>query len=506
MIAGAPEDCGRAYRLNRFFRITCHEFHQEEFDSPRIQRSDIGRRARFAAQTIHHCIGNSQTEGYAGARMDVGVCPPEFSALLNAGCVMPRAGILLQPTELSMSQSAARNGGGHLRQPVDINIDFQVAFRHRLRFTRDVLGADSHVLADLLESSESQPPRVQFWVDEHVAVANPDLRQLLHRFCRTGSERFRSCGQPQIVPGGEAVKNDVHILERMLKVFHEADLDRRSYVVVIGGGAVLDAVGFAAAIAHRGIRLIRIPTTTLAQADSGIGVKNSVNLFRKKNWIGTFAVPWGVINDRRLLESLSDRDFRCGFSEAVKVSLLKDPGFFDRLCLDARSIARRELACWQAIEDSAKWHLQHITEGGDPFEMLEARPLDFGHWSAHKLETMSGFELRHGEAVAIGVAVDTIYSTLVHGFPESDAQRVLDCLQHLGLLIEHPAMLREDELFAGLEEFRQHLGGRLTITMLQEVGKPVNVHDIDRTLMRRAIRDVLARVAAVKDTADVAES
>lgn len=173
------------------------------------------------------------------------------------------------------------------------DIDFSVQFTHRLRFTGDLLGADSDVLADLLESSESRAPRVQFWLDEHVANANPDLRHRLHVFARRNQQRFQVIGNPQVVPGGESVKNDVHILERILKVLNEADMDRRSYVVVIGGGAVLDAVGFATAIAHRGLRLIRIPTTTLAQADSGIGVKNGVNLFHKKNWLGAFAVPWG---------------------------------------------------------------------------------------------------------------------------------------------------------------------------------------------------------------------
>ena len=375
-----------------------------------------------------------------------------------------------------------------------LDIDFQVAFRHRLRFTEDVLGGDCGVLADVLEPSESQHPRVQFWLDEHVLSANPDIKQQLRVFGRKFSGQIQLHGNPQIVPGGEAVKNDVHIVERMLKVFHEADLDRRSYVVVIGGGAVLDAVGFAAAIAHRGIRLVRIPTTTLAQADSGIGVKNSVNLFQKKNWIGTFAVPWAVINDRRLLETLSDRDFRCGFSEAVKVALLKDADFFDRICRDARSISRREPSCWPVIADSARWHLRHITAGGDPFEMLEARPLDYGHWSAHKLETMTNFSLRHGEAVAIGVAVDTVYSSLVHGLEVAEADRVLRCLQQLGLLNDNPALQRVDELFAGLEEFRQHLGGRLTVTMLQGIGKPVNVHEIDRAKMKTAIQMVVDRI------------
>ena len=377
------------------------------------------------------------------------------------------------------------------------DVDFTVAFRHRLRFTHDVLGADSEVLIRLLESSEGRIPRVQFWLDEHVANANPDLRQRLHSIARRNTDKFQVVGNVQIVPGGEAVKNDVHILERMLKVFHEADLDRRSYVVVIGGGAVLDAVGFAAAIAHRGLRLIRIPTTTLAQADSGIGVKNSVNLFEKKNWLGSFAVPWGVINDRSLLTTLSDRDFRCGFSEAVKVSLLKDPDFFERILSNADAIVARGHACWSVIQDSANWHLKHITAGGDPFEMLEARPLDFGHWSAHKLEAMSHFELRHGEAVAIGVAVDTVYSSLVHGLPESQADRVLQSLERLKLLNDHPTLRRTDELFQGLEEFRQHLGGRLTVTMLSEIGRPIDVHEVDRARMKEAIQLVVDRVGSI---------
>ncbi|MFN5900932.1 MAG: 3-dehydroquinate synthase [Planctomyces sp.] len=376
-----------------------------------------------------------------------------------------------------------------------LNVPFSVSWEHRLRFTEDVFGADSAVLADLLQASEERIPRVQFWLDEHVASANPDLRQRLHAFGRRHAGRFLTCGAPQLVPGGEAIKNDVHILERMLKVMNEADLDRRSYVVVVGGGAVLDAVGFACAIAHRGLRLIRIPTTTLAQADSGVGVKNGVNLFQKKNWMGSFAVPWAVINDRRLLETLGDRDFRCGFSEAVKVSLLKDPEFFGQLLRDAGEITARGAAAWRAIEQSSIWHLKHITQGGDPFEMLEARPLDFGHWSAHRLEALSRFDLRHGEAVAIGVAVDSVYSSLVHGFPAAQAEQVLQALEGLGLLQDHPSLRATDALFAGLEEFRQHLGGRLTVTMLEQIGRPIDVHEVNRELMTEAIRRVQDRAA-----------
>ena len=377
--------------------------------------------------------------------------------------------------------------------PARPEIPFQPGFVHRLYFTDDLLGneRDGDLLAGVLEPSGDRPARVQFWVDEHVADAMPDLKAKLRAFARSRPDRVVPAGNVQVAPGGEAVKNDIHVLERMLKVFHAADLDRRSYVVVVGGGAVLDAVGFAAAIAHRGIRLVRLPTTTLAQADSGVGVKNGVNLFGKKNWLGAFAVPWAVFNDTALLATLPDRDFVCGFSEAVKVFLLKDPSAFDGLCGAAGSVRRRAMsAALPVIRASAEWHRTHITQGGDPFESREARPLDFGHWSAHKLEALTGFRLRHGEAVAIGVAIDTVYSSLALGLPEAEADRVLRCLVDLGFTLDHPALGDTKPLFDGLEEFRQHLGGRLTLTMLRGVGDPVDVHEVDEPTMLRAIARV----------------
>jgi 3-dehydroquinate synthase len=387
-------------------------------------------------------------------------------------------------------------------------VPFAPAFIHRLHFTGDVLGVDQALLAGVLEPSEGRPARVQFWVDEFVADAQPDLRRRLEGFAAAHSGRVELAGNVQVVVGGEAVKNDIHVLERMLKVFHAAGLDRRSYVVVIGGGAVLDAVGFAAAIAHRGLRLVRLPSTTLGQADSGVGVKNAVNLFGKKNWLGSFAVPWAVINDTAMLATLPDRDFRGGFSEAVKVSLLKDPAMFAELCRLAPSIRRRDLsAALPVIRASAEWHRRHITLGGDPFEMNEARPLDYGHWSAHRLEAMTDFRLRHGEAVAIGVALDTLYSSMALGLPESDALRVVQCLADLGFNLSDPALRDVTGLLEGLEEFRQHLGGRLTVTMLRGIGDPIDVHEIDPDLMRSALerlRTLAPGVPVIDDRMDLA--
>ena len=381
------------------------------------------------------------------------------------------------------------------------DVPFAVPFTHRLRFTRDALGADADRLTDLLEGGEVVP-KVQVWVDSAVADGVPDLEERLHELLADWAAAGRA--EPAGVftlAGGEACKNDPRHVGRVLAAINAADLDRRSYVLVLGGGAVLDAVGYAAAVAHRGVRLIRLPSTTLAQGDSGVGVKNAVNQFGKKNWRGSFAVPWAVVNDARLLETLPDRDFRGGFSECVKVSLLKSEADFAALCRLAGRIKRREFAAyWPTLKASCLWHLKHITAGGDPFEALEARPLDFGHWSAHRLEPLSGYAVRHGEAVGIGVALDVIHSELVHGLPAGDADRVLDCLAGLGLPLSHPLLADADELLRGLEEFRQHLGGRLTVTMLAGVGAPRDVHAVDPAAMRQAIRTLSREAQARRAT------
>ncbi len=372
---------------------------------------------------------------------------------------------------------------------ISIDINFAVPFVHRLRVTHDVAGEDFIQLRDVLQPSGSGPVKV-ILVAEKSVVQSSDRVQSIHDKLRHDPS-IDLVVEPLIVDGGEIVKNSTDVVKQVLREINQHDLDRRSYVVAIGGGAMLDAVGYAAAIAHRSVRLVRLPTTTLAQGDSGVGVKNAINYFGKKNWIGTFAVPWAVINDGGLLETLSDRDFQSGFSESVKVSLLKDRSEFNWLCQNADAIRQRDRqVASRAIHRSCMLHLLHITEGGDPFEMLEARPLDFGHWSAHKLEPLTDYEIRHGEAVAIGVAIDCLYSSMKHGLPQSDAIKVCECLTRMGMRLWHDALNPVDRLMQGLEEFRQHLGGRLTITMLRSVGEPVNVHQIDTAAMKQAIEQL----------------
>jgi len=367
-----------------------------------------------------------------------------------------------------------------------LDVNFSVPQQLRLRFTQDCFGSDWENLMPLFYS-DSGRSRMQWWIDESVAQAQTELLPSIHRRLQEHSSELELVSDVHVIPGGEQVKNDSKAVDQIFATIERDGLDRRSYILVVGGGAILDAVGFAAGIAHRGIRLVRFPTTTLAQADSGVGVKNAINAFGKKNWKGTFAVPWGVVNDLSLLSKLPDRDFRAGFSEGVKVSLLKSPSAFRFLCQHAKDIAARDwTAVMPAIRSSVLMHLHHITHGGDPFEMQEARPLDFGHWSAHKLEQITQYRLRHGEAVSIGVALDTLYSHLMFGLDRQDALSAVQALLDLHLPI-YDSALASNTVFEGLEEFRQHLGGRLTLTMLKGVGQVHTVHQVDQSVMEQAI-------------------
>jgi 3-dehydroquinate synthase len=288
------------------------------------------------------------------------------------------------------------------------------------------------------------------------------------------------------VPGGEPAKTAA-IVDGLWRRLAELRIDRHAYVVAIGGGAVLDVVGFAAATLHRGVRLIRVPTTVLAQNDAGIGVKNGINAFRAKNMLGTFAPPFAVINDSRFLATLDARDRAAGMAEAVKVALVRDGEFFAWLSSERAALAAFEpRAVERMIRRCAELHLAHIATGGDPFEQGNARPLDFGHWAAHKLELLTDHALRHGEAVAIGMALDARYSVEAGLLAEADFAHIIDVLAALRLPVWHDA-LQSRALLDGLAEFREHLGGELCITLLAGLGRGVDARDIAIDRVERAI-------------------
>ena len=362
----------------------------------------------------------------------------------------------------------------------------RVEYAHRVYFTRGVFARSNVILSNLCrEGQDKRSSKVFVIVDESVADAIPGLVDQIKGFFESHRPRIDLVCAPVLIEGGERVKNSYFHVSEVHSRLDRFHIDRHAYVIAIGGGALLDMVGLAAATAHRGVRHIRIPTTTLSQDDSGVGVKNGINAFGKKNFIGTFAPPHAVINDFEFLDSLPERDKRAGYSEAVKVALIRDAAFFERLEADADSLrAFDPTAMERLVRRSAALHVEHIATSGDPFEFGSARPLDFGHRAAHKLEQISDYRIRHGEAVAIGVALDTVYSGLVGLLDSKSVTRVLDLLQKLGLETYAGELHYRDSegdqmVLRGLEEFREHLGGELTVTLLEGIGRGVEVHSMN---------------------------
>ncbi len=371
---------------------------------------------------------------------------------------------------------------------------FSVPYEFPVVFTEGVFDPENPALRDVLCRLEpTKRHRVVFFVDDGLCSGRAPLPEAITKYAQRHADAMELACAPVAVPGGEKIKTELHFVESIQQSLFELHIDRHAFVVAVGGGAVLDTVGLVAATTHRGVRHVRIPTTVLAQNDSGVGVKNGVNLQGVKNYVGTFAPPFAVLNDLEFIVTLPERDKIAGMAEAVKVSLIRDAEFFgwiehnmDRLATFERSTMA------QMIRRCAELHMRQIGQGGDPFETGSVRPLDYGHWSAHKLESVTRHHVRHGEAVAIGMALDARYSVLAGLLPQGEEERICTLLEYLGFDLWHPALAKEGTrgewvILEGLRDFQEHLGGELTVTLLAGIGVGVEVHEIDRERMRQAM-------------------
>jgi len=371
---------------------------------------------------------------------------------------------------------------------------FAVPYEFPVVFTEGVFDPENPALRDVLCRLEpAKRHRVVFFVDDGLNAGRAPLAEAIARYAQRHSDVMELACAPVVVPGGEKIKSDLHFVESVQQTLFDLHIDRHSYVIAVGGGAVLDAIGLVASTTHRGVRHIRIPTTVLAQNDSGVGVKNGVNLQGVKNFVGTFAPPFAVLNDLEFVMTLPDRDKIAGMAEAVKVALIRDAQFFgwiERHMDDLATFERSAMA--HMIRRCAELHMRQIGQGGDPFETGSARPLDYGHWSAHKLESLTRHHVRHGEAVAIGMALDARYSVLAGLLAAGEEERICALLEYLGFDLWHPALAKsgahgEWVILEGLRDFQEHLGGELTVTLLGGIGVGVEVHEIDRERMRQAM-------------------
>jgi 3-dehydroquinate synthase len=381
-----------------------------------------------------------------------------------------------------------------------------VPFEYPVVFTRRVFDPENPALLDVLTEREpARRHRVMVVMDAGFRAAYPEVPGAIGKYFARHTQSLELVHQPVEIPGGEPSKTDPGIITRLHELFHQHHIDRHSFVLIMGGGAVIDAAGYAAATCHRGLRTVRMPTTVLSQNDSGVGVKNGVNAFGAKNFLGTFVPPFAVVSDALFLERLPRREATAGLAEAIKVALIRDAAFFQWIEDNAAALAACELdALDWAIRRCAQLHLRHIAQGGDPFEHGSARPLDFGHWAAHKLESLSHHDVRHGEAVGMGMLLDSRYSLETGLLDAADFERIHRVLGAVGLprwddRLLTPGAGKRDRLavLSGLDDFREHLGGDLTITLLRGIGRGVDVHEMNEAKVVQALEWMRSQRAAV---------
>lgn len=371
----------------------------------------------------------------------------------------------------------------------------QLTFRYPVHFTTAVFAPDNPLLAHLVGRAQNGPGRLLFVVDRGMHRHHPEILGAIERYASHHASALELACPPLLVQGGEDAKNTVRHVKMLHGVIADARLSRHSYVAVVGGGALIDMAGCAAATAHHGMRLIRIPTTALAQADAAVGLKNAINACGRKNFVGTFSPPFAVLNDADFLETLDDRDWRSGVAEAMKAGLMRDPSLFDFIEARAPRLAARDREVMrQVIRRSAELHLRHVATSGDPFELGTARSLDFGHWAAHRLEQLTDFGLRHGEAVAIGIALDTTYSYLAGLFPVGEWERVITTLRAIGFDLYVPELsLYLDApdhplgLLKGVAEYQEHFGNAPCIALLHRIGHAFDVSRLEEDMVRRSV-------------------
>ena len=371
---------------------------------------------------------------------------------------------------------------------------FCVDFQYPVVFTEHVFAPHNPALADLIDRRrEARQHRVMAFIDEGLAAAQPGLADAMDAYAAAHAGVFKMDDRPRLVPGGERAKNSWTLVGDLLSTIGRRHLCRQSVVLAVGGGSTLDIVGLVAALAHRGVRLIRVPTSVLSQNDAGVGVKNGIDFEGMKNFAGAFAPPFGVLIDPTFLKTLPDSYWYGGLAEAFKVAIITDRALFDELRACADALGHRDETVMAAVvKRSAVRHLEHIRDSGDPFEFGEARPLDFGHWSAHRLEILSDYKLGHGQCVGVGVALDTFYAWAKGYLTADERDDIVGTMRRAGVriwtdLLEARGSDGQMQLLRGLEDFREHLGGRLNVTLPCGIGNKIEVHEMDADLIAQGV-------------------
>ena len=289
------------------------------------------------------------------------------------------------------------------------------------------------------------------------------------------------------VPAGEPAKSlaNVHSCYNQLAAHR---LERKSFVVALGGGVVGDLAGFVAATYLRGVAFVQVPTTLLAQVDSSVGGKVGVNLKAGKNLVGAFYQPRLVLCDLGTLRTLPEREYRAGLAEVIKYGVVYDAALFARIERDLPKLLRRDAKMLADIVARC-CEIKAEVVGKDETESGPRAILNFGHTIGHALEAISHYgKYLHGEAISIGQVAAAKLSARVAGLPARDLERVGDLFERVGLPISVKLNARQRQnLFAAMKLDKKVSGGEIKFVLAKRIGKVVWAQRVPQALIEQAV-------------------
>lgn len=302
-----------------------------------------------------------------------------------------------------------------------------------------------------------------------------------------------------VLPPGEHTKSMAH-LESVMNDLLENKIDRKTTLIALGGGVVGDLTGFAAAIALRGVDFVQVPTTLLSQVDSSVGGKTGIDTPYGKNLIGAFHQPRAVITDTRTLDTLPMRERRCGYAEVLKYAVINDRTFFDWLCENGNKVLNgddtvRRYAVLRSCQAKAE------VVAADEHEVGLRALLNLGHTFGHALEAQIGFDekLKHGEAVAIGMAMAMDLSVHMDLAPVEDRDALIAHLRDIGLPTDLQGLAGPNWTASALLDHmgrdKKTEGGKLTFILARGIGKSFIAPDVDPEMVRTVLDDYISRAA-----------
>ena len=373
-----------------------------------------------------------------------------------------------------------------------LEVKFDLPCEYSVKFTRDIFGDGNGLLAETLGADGKNEPQVLLAADRAVVEKTPGLGLKIGKYFK--DRGIKLAAKPYVVNGGEINKtNGMTTVRQITEVLADSGIGRDGFLIVIGGGAMIDAAGYAAATFNRGTRIVRVPTTLLMQCAGACLPSAGTNILNRKDASSVFTVPFASIVDFDFLKTLSAGQRGEGAAEAVKIAAAADAKFLAWIGENAQGISEGDdAALEELVRRSAALHVQALAKGKGATLRDAVRILESGLWSAHRIEALGRFRIPHGAALATGLCIDAAYSVAKGLVPEEDADLVGETLAKCGALngIERiaPILERTDDILRGIEEFRQHTGGLPLFP--GPLGKAVPVESVDMERMKTIIQDL----------------